>query len=208
MATRFKMNKGWKRLEHALDPKQLTSTVRKHLRRAARLNGKLAEAAVRKEMSTGKFKPNAPLTVAIKGGRNEPLQGYRTGSPMFKAITSQIIDDHTVFIGVLQANEQYNIALVVHEGATIEVTDAMRGLFSILAAAERDPKIEKKLTGRARELWDQMPGGWYPLKPSTKAIIIPKRPFIEQAFKQAKLQKQVKLNWEQAIEAAMKEQAG
>ena len=42
----------------------------------------------------------------------------------------------------------------------------------------------------------------------TASIVIPKRPFIQQAFRNKDLHKQVQRNWQQALSAAMKEQAG
>lgn len=201
--TKFIMDKRWKRLEKKFGAAASRSLARKYLRKATMVIGKKAEATIRKEIETGKFEPNAPLTVGLKGGKNEPLKGTRPGAPLFKAITSKMIDDYTVFVGVLQTDDEYNIALAIHEGTTIGVTDKMRGLFHILSRHEADPSIP--LSERAQELWDAMPGGWKPLKPSTVAIIIPSRPFIQQAFDKGDMQKFAQKFWHDAFEAAIKE---
>jgi hypothetical protein len=198
---KIKMSNEWKRLKKALD--RNPAAVRKHLKRASAFIGKKGEALIRREISSGSYAPNAPLTIALKGGKNEPLIGDRTGSPLFKAITSTVVDDYTVFIGVLQQDDQYNIAIAIHEGATIGVSQKMRNLFYVLWMKEKDPTIE--LEGRARELWDKMSGGWKPLKESTKAIIIPPRPFIANAMNSGELQRMAEKFWNQAMVAAMHE---
>jgi hypothetical protein len=201
--TSWKLDKSWSRLEKQLGPGVVRATLKKHLRRASQLIGKKAEAAIRKEIASGKFAPNAPLTAALKGGKNEPLKGDRPGAPLFKAVTSKLIDDFTVFVGILQTSDEYNIAVAIHEGVAIGVTAKMRGMFFTLWRKEKDPSIE--LSERAQELWDKMPGGWLPLKDDTKAIIVPGRPFIQQAWNRGDIQKMAKQFWEQATAAALKE---
>jgi hypothetical protein len=202
-AAKFKMDKRWKRLEKQLGPGVVQPTLRKHLRRASMFIGKKGEALIREEIASGKFDPNAPLTVALKGGRNEPLIGDRPGAPFFKAITSKVVDDITVFVGILQQNKEYELAVMLHEGKVIGVTAKMRGMFFVLWRKETDPSIV--LSDRAQELWDKMPGGWKPLKESTKAIVIPGRPFIRQVWNKGEMQDMAKKFWDQAMAAAMKE---
>jgi len=204
MAASFKKTgKGWKRLEMMAKPGHMNSVMKKHLKRATMMNGKLAEARVRDGIKMGAFVANRPLTAALKGG-NEPLKGTGTAQ-LFNAITSKAIDENTVFVGVMRTDSFYNIAFVLHEGTVIEVTDAMRGLFFILWQASEGKIDPSKLTGRAKELFDIMPSGWKPLKPETQAIIIPSRPFIKQAFADGTFQKKAKANWQQAMAAAFKE---
>lgn len=192
-------------MELAWDPKRMTSAMRKHLRRATAINGKFAEAEVRQVIKSGrKLERNAALTIAIKG-ENKPLVGLT--SEMFRAITSKVINDTAAFVGVLRTDDAFNIAEIVHDGHTIAVTPAMRGMFFVLWKASEGSMVPSKLTGRAAELWDQMPGGWKPLRKSTTAIVIPSRPFIDIAFESVNLKKRVEGNWNMAIQAAMREQA-
>jgi hypothetical protein len=200
-SAKIKLSKDWKRLEKAMDKNG--PTIRKHIRRATAFIGKKGEAIIRDEIANGSYEPNRPLTVALKGGKNEPLKGDRPGAPLFKSITSKIINDFTVFIGILQTSKKYNIALTIHEGVAVKVTEKMRGLFYILWLKEQRPSIE--LTGRAKELWDKMPGGWLPLKASTTAIDIPSRPFIKNAWNKGGLQKLAVKFWDSALKAAFKE---
>lgn len=200
-ATKLKLSKDWKQLEKALS--KSGPTVRKHIKRASMLIGKKGEALVRQEIAGGSYEPNRPLTVALKGGKNEPLKGDRPGAPLFKSITSNVVDDFTVFIGILQTDSGYNIALTIHEGVSIKVTEKMRGLFYVLWLKGQRPSIE--LVGRAKELWDKMPGGWKPLKESTTVIVIPPRPFIKNVWNRGELQKLATRFWDGALAAAFKE---
>jgi len=200
-----KTGKGWKRLEVALKPTKYNAVVEKHLGRATKLNGQLAVAKVRDSIKKGQYAPNKPLTIALKGS-TKPLVG-RTAQ-LWQSITSRKMDKKTVFVGVLKTHGVYNIAVAIHEGVAINVTDKMRGLFFVLWMVSEGRMPVSDLQGRAKELWEQMPGGWKPLLASTTAIVIPARPFIKQAFGDSGLKRQAKANWSQALKAAHKELAG
>lgn len=198
---KIKLSKDWRKLEKALI--ESGPVVRSHIRRATAFIGKKGEALIREEITNGNYEPNRPLTVALKGGKNEPLIGDSAGAPLFKAITSKIINDYTVFVGVLQTNGIYNIAFTIHEGVSIKVTDAMRGLFYILWLKEKNPTIE--LEGRAKELWEKMPGGWLPLRATTNFIVIPSRPFVKNAWEGGEIQTIAVKFWNEALATAFKE---
>jgi hypothetical protein len=175
----------------------------KHISRATAFIGKKGEALIRQEISTGKFEPNKPLTVALKGGKNEPLKGDSPGAPLFKSIISQMVGPRAVFIGVLKTDGVYNIAVAIHDGASLTVTDKMRGMFKLLWLKEKNPNLI--LTGRAAVLWEKMPGGWKPLKKETKVIIIPPREFIGNVWNRGDLHAIAKKFWDGAVAAIFKE---
>jgi hypothetical protein len=207
MATTFKKTgPGWKKLEKALHPSQITTTVNRHLSAATKLNALLAIAKIRRSIASGNFKANRPLTAALKGD-NKPLVGTKHAQ-LYNSVTSKEIDPITTFVGVLRTAGVFNVAVTVHEGKTIKVTKKMRGLFEVLAKASQGRLSPSKLEGRARELWEEMPGGWKPLHPSTNYIIIPARPFIKAAFADGELKKLARQNWKQALAAAYREMAG
>lgn len=201
---RYTKTGGWTKWEHAITPRIFKATLDHHMRRASALNGKLAEKTIRQKIRAGGFQPNAPLTVLIKSS-SKPLVDNSTG--LFQAITSAVIDATTVFAGILQTSGEYNIALTLHEGATITVTPKMRGLFFWLWQASIGKLPPDKLSGRARELWERAPGGWFPLKDSTSHIVIPSRPFIEEAFRDTRMKQQAKKNWQAALKQTMRELA-
>lgn len=200
----FRKDAGWTIFANAVDPRVFEAKLKHHMSRATALNGKVAVAAVRKVIRNGAFAANAPLTVHIKGS-SKPLVDNGTG--LFQAITDEVQDHQTVFIGVNRNSDMYNIAMALHEGVTLRVTPAMRGMFFMLWQASTGAIPSSSLTGRAAELWERRPGGWKPLKESTSVIVIPGRPFLEQAFQDPTLRNTLRNNWTQAVQATLRELA-
>jgi len=154
----------------------------------------------------GGFEANAELTKEIKEA-SVPLVGGKVatgGINVFQAISSTMLDDYSVFAGVKFVSEAYDIAETIHGGAVIPVTEKMRTMFRVLWWASEGSIDPADLTGRAAELWRLKPGGWYPLEDSTKAIVIPPRPFIERAFADPELRREARRNWELAVSAALR----
>ncbi len=199
------VEKDWKRFGRALDSSRFRRIARKHLRKATDRNGLEAQAAIRRQIRAGGFEANATLTKEIKKS-GKPL--VDKGTSLFQAITSKIENDTSVFVGVLQTDSFYNIALSLHNGQAIPVTPKMRLMFRVLHWVSIGNMDPSELDGAAAELWRRKPGGWLPLKDSTVAIIIPPRPFIEAGFEEEKLKQRVRNNWNRALATAMKEQAG
>ncbi|MCH7726058.1 MAG: hypothetical protein IH991_06200, partial [Planctomycetes bacterium] len=168
------------------------------------LNGKLAERAIRRAIQSGGLDANAELTIMIKGS-SKPL--VDSGVGLFQAITSKVLDERTVFAGVLRTEAKFNIAIALHEGTEIKVTPAMRGMFFWLWQASIGAIPSSRLEGRASELWERAPGGWAPLKEGTSHIIIPSRPFMKQAFADGALKRKAKENWQMAVKKTMRELA-
>jgi len=196
----IKLTSGWKKLTKAIDPTAFTARGRVALRKGNGIAGLFAVRAIRKEIRSGAFPGNAPLTVSLKGS-SKPL--VDTGN-LFKAVTHQMIDDYTVWVGVLFTSGSYNLALTLHEGITIKVTERMRHLFELLFRASQGKMNPGSLTGRAAELWARSKRKeFFPLKPSTSQIVIPSRPFIKRAIESEELHRQVQNVWQAAIAAAM-----
>lgn len=209
MSFTFKKDKNWVKFRKALEPESAKKVIKKHMDRATRLNGKVFEKHVRESIKNDTFLANAELTEAIKND-NKPLVGVETGATLFKAITSRAIKTGSamksaVFVGVLRTNSFYNIALAIHNGKTIKVTDKMRGLFLALFLASQGRIDRSKLSKRGQDLFDYMSTGWKPLKRGTTRIIIPPRRFIDNVFKDPEATKIAQNNWKQALKAAFKE---
>jgi hypothetical protein len=202
--TKFKMDSGWKKWEHAIDPAVMKAKLRRNLFRATTKNGLIAVATIRNTIKAAGFEENKPLTVMIKSS-SKPLVDH--GASLFQAITHRVVDDTTVFAGIIQTSGEYNIALALHEGAIINVTDEMRGMFFYLWQVSSGALPPDRLQGRARELWERAPGGWYPLQPGTSSILIPSRPFIQQAFADRGMRMKARENWQNAIKQTMRELA-
>lgn len=224
MATGIKFGKGWRDLSAALKPGAFTKRLRDEVAKATALNGMLVAREMREAIKAGVDPANAALTVAIKGS-DKPLVDK---AALWKAITSKNLTWQTGFAGLLRGRrgtdgELINIGAVLHEGTTMRVTEAMRGLFLALANASQtgDPS---HLTGRALMLWERtkankappgrdksgrftkgesVPGFWKPLSPGTTAITIKARPWIEIAMKTPGLRAKLKRNWEAAVQRAI-----
>lgn len=195
---------GWKRFANALDPKQFQRKLHRNIKNANYFNGKLLATAIRKAIKGGGFEKNAALTVMIKGSGKKPLTDQ---GELFKSIAIVVNNDLELFVGIVKDDEQYDLALAVHDGAEIRVTPAMRGLFFSLWQASIGAIPSSKLSGRAAELWERSPGGWKPLKKSTTRIVIPGRPFTKEALEDDGLKAKMEKNWRWAVEKTLKEAA-
>lgn len=219
----------WQKMRALLNPTKFQAALKKNIRRATEINALIILKEIRKRVQEGGYSANAALTVLIKGS-SKPLVG--TGDDeLFKAVTHEMVNDFSAFIGVLKSargksgEPMVDVAAVIHEGMTIKVTDKMRGLFIALADATRPPerkwdkdpatgrftsrtatRKETPLTGRAKEIFDQIKGRGQvkPLKPSTTQIVIPPRPFIKSVFEDPKIQKRIQENWKKAIDSAIR----
>jgi len=199
--TGFKPDRGWARFSKAIDPRIFKSKSLHHLRRASAQIGVAGESVTRKNLESGSYEANAPLTIAIK---RSSLQLADRGA-LKKAITSKVIDPLTVFLGVLRTDRRYNIALTIHDGSEIKVTQRMRTMFHYLWLKSHDPTV--KLTGRALDLWDRFKGLWHKISLSTSVIVIPARPFMVSTFRDPALKKLAVTLWTRAINLTLRELA-
>jgi hypothetical protein len=182
--------KGFRELSDALALPKFRRRFKKQVRKATRKNGLIAEGAIKQQIASGDgMKPNSPLTEALKGS-SRPL--VDTGE-LQKSITHKLTAFDEVIIGVLRRVQKRNpktgkvdnlqdIAAILHNGATISVTPAMRRLF--FALSNEIPEVK-------------------PLSPKTTVIVIPARPFLLAAFS-PKFVAKYRRNWEEAIERAFR----
>ena len=199
----------WSPITALLKSEKLGPAIKREVGRATGLNARKVAAAIRAKIKEGMKPANAVLTLAIKVPSTKPLVNpSKMGGDLFQAITSEVETWDLAFAGVLKnvrgaGGGLVNLGELLHEGATIKVTPAMRNLFRLLANATnprprtgesssgRTPysgslaaaKTQAKLSGRARQLFDFNPGcQWKPLRDSTTHIRIPGRPFIREAL--------------------------
>lgn len=200
MKTRFLKDKGWKIYEKAMDGKNFDRLFKKNMRKAIKLNSLAAKRAIRHTIKKGDFTQNAPLTIMIKKS-NKPL--IDTKKKIFKSINHKILSNISVWVGVLKTSDEYKFVKLLNDGGVIPVTTKMRNMFKLLWKVSSGGINPAKLKGRAKELWERAPGGWLPLNKSTKAIVIPSRPFIDKAFKDKVLHSLVKKHWTEATTATL-----
>lgn len=184
--------------QNVTDANAFSRRLQKNIRRATGLNALAAAKKMRQVIQAGGLKANAPLTVALKGS-SKPLV---EGGDLFQSITVQQINEDEMFVGVLRTEGDFNLVEILHEGATIPVTPAMRWMFLMLAKVSDGLMDPSKLEGRAAELYSKFQG-WKPLAASTTAIVIPERPFVRITFEAPDLIALCKANWSAACQAAL-----
>ena len=176
----------WKGFAALLNPVAFTTRLEREVRRATIINARLVVREIRSEIKSGVPPKNAKLTLLLKKG-NKTLVG--DDANLWNSVGHELIDSFTAFVGVIKsgrgksAEDMVNIAEALHEGATIKVTNKMRGWFI----------AQSKKTG----------GAVRPLKPTTKVIVIPGRPFIRNVIKRVEVVRTINYNWSTAVSNAL-----
>jgi len=206
MATLFL--KGWKGFSKAIDPKHAGPILKKHVGRATARNGHAVRKLVRQYIKAGVPPENKPLTALFKKGSTHPITGT-PGADLFNSIASVVHDWRTAYVGATRAEGDANIAEIVHEGRVIKVTDKMRGMFWLLWLVSRGRVSPEKLTGRAAEIYQQTDGakGIKPIAKATQAIVIPRRPYLQDVIEDPTTHQVLDTNWTRAVAATLKEMA-
>lgn len=194
--TQFEI-RGISRLKSFFRPGNARKAVDAHVTKATGQNALLVVRAIRKKIQAGDFEGNASLTVAIKGSTKPLVHSGNT----FQAIT-HTLKGPNAFVGILRTAKEHDIAVMLHEGTELPVTERMRGLFYVLWLASVGSIPASELNGRAAELFSRYQK-WKPLKPSTTKIVIPGRPFIREAFEDRALRAKIAKNWANAVQAGM-----
>lgn len=196
---------GWKEFEMAIKGPKFEKALQKHVGRATTKSAQMLQKEVRKTIKQADFTKNAMLTVAIKRS-SKPLVDRGDLWQAVKAVTESW---KRATVGIKYMHNQYDIAKLLHDGGTVPVTEKMRTMFFYLWLASMSEQGLRTgpapvLSGRAAELFERFQD-WKPLRPSTRAIRIPARPFITNTVK--KQQKAVIDRWREAVDAAFKEVA-
>lgn len=206
---------GFDKLLVGLKSGNLRRNMRKHVGRATGINAHIMQAHMRKVIKSGTLAKNAALTMAVKRS-SKPLVDF---GDLWQAVTTYQKRWDLAFVGILRREAKYNIALFLHEGGNIPVTQKMRGLFFVLAQASATAQSREdrgrfmgatavSLSGRAEELFSRYKK-WRPLSVDTRVIKVPARPFAEIAFKEtpSSVTQQIRDNWARAIQRALADTA-
>ncbi len=195
----------------AMEPKNVESIFKRKIRVANRRIGKRTEKAMLRTIRGKGYERNAWLTQLLKG-ENDPLVGMGNAKHWSESIKSEMISssgDEGVFVGILTNDDFFEIARLLHNGWHFKVSKKMRGMFYLLWLAAKGSISASKLSGRAKELWDQMPrsqrAGWKPLKKETTVILMPERPFVDKTIQKSSFKPMVTGLWEKALEQTFKE---
>lgn len=207
--TSFRLTGKWKKLKLVVDASRFDKVLEGEVERATKANAITAAAAIRKRMTARVSPGNSAFTRLVKGSSKALIDD----GDLFLSVTHVMIDERTALAGVLRTardkrgEELANLAIILHEGATLGVTPAMRGLFMVLAKVGQGKMSSSELSGRAAEIAQRLGNRIRkikPLKASTNTIVIPPRPFLRRTFANRALLKQFKETWERALEGALK----
>jgi hypothetical protein len=190
-----KLEGPWQAWLDSIDPKKFEERLHAEVRKATLRNALIVKKEILRLIQQGNaYEPNSPLTLAIKAPRTKPLVH---GGDLFQAITTKLVDDFTAFVGLNRktaGDKAVNIAIVLHEGATIpkqgDVTQAMRA--AVFARAREN----KAGADHLQKITDSG-------QPAKKKWVIKPRPFIRKAIEKPSIQAQLQRNWSLAIGRAL-----
>ena len=180
--SRFERTGDWDRLARTLDPRRLREALVREVGQATRRNALLVRTEIRDRIRGKRYTANAALTVAIKGS-STPLVDTAL---LLQNVTDKVLSPFEAIVGVMRGavakdgGDLVNLGIVLHEGATVRVTAAMRRFFYFKAA--------------------EQPGRWFPLRATTQAITIPGRPFVRDVAEDQAVRGRVEANWHAAVE--------
>jgi hypothetical protein len=208
----FRLTGHWRKFARAIDPDRVGPALERNLQKATIVNAMYVISEIRRRIKRRAYERNSAFTVLLKRS-STPLVD---DSDLFNAVTHQVVSPTAVFVGVFRTARDEdgkslaNLAELLHEGGVIQVTTAMRNMFALLAAVGSGEVSKSELTGRAAEIAARLKGRikqMKPLKDSTRALVIPPRPFLRAVFKDPKVLKRVRKTWEKAVQDTLQGEA-
>lgn len=168
--------KGFERLGRVLNPRRVNRALAKNVKNANQLLGTWMVDEIRRGIREKRYVSNSPLTKILKNS-DMPLvdHGDLLGSAAY---------DHkgpwAFEVGVVKkSGKGANVAMILHEGATISVTDQMRAYFRWLAHHTK--------------------GQVKPLSSRTTTIVIRPSPYLRDAVFSRRALLKVQEEWMKAI---------
>lgn len=195
----MKLTGDWKRMEALL--KNGPAAAGREIRRATQFNAMKVQREIRQNIRNGKFEPNSSFTILTKRSSKPVVDS----GELFKAIAYKLLTDTRAEVGIIKTSGAANYGIIVHEGAVIPVTPAMRGMFYALARYSEGSLDYSELGERAQEIVDHAKRGakFKPLDKMTTRLLIPGRPFIRDVIEDPALQLQISANWLKAVSYAI-----
>lgn len=175
----------WKALAVGLKPSHFRMLLEKNVGMATRQNAEAARSAIQGKIKEGMSPGITELSqMHHKGSGKQSDKPLVDQGDLWMSIATEIASPFEAFAGLIKGADKYNIGSVLHDGATIAVTDRMRAYFRYLAS-ESGGQIK-------------------PLRPTTNAIVIPPRPFVTEAYTPA-LSNEFQKRWQMATQQALRE---
>jgi len=196
----------WKAVDKKLRASYLQQRLDIYIPPGLKRAAKAAEAEIQRAIRGRRYIANAPLTTGIKGSSN-PLVDT---DAMAASVTRRVEDWNVVWVGVPSGNtssgaDRTSIALALHRGERIRVTQKMRAMFVALSRVSDKKMSPGRLRGRAAALYAKNPSfQWRPIRRRKRFLRIPKRPFMQRAFMSGRTRKAFVAELRVAVAAAFK----
>jgi hypothetical protein len=225
----LKLTGAWASYLKVLDPVEFQERLEHEVRRANDRIGRQFMARARRAIRDGKYAPNSPITVILKGS-SKPLVDK---GDLAQQISYEIVSWNEVRVGLTRAkvgSKNVNLGMILHEGATIDVEKHPAVRRRLWAMVREALGPGRKLNGRQRasigaaaQSLGMALGGKKPRKkpmskrqlgamwaskgkvPGTgkKVWVIPARPFIREPLTDAAFTKWVRGEWVAAAGRAL-----
>lgn len=185
------------------NPARARALLKEEFERAGEVVGMTLERNMRRVIQAGRFQPNAPMTVALKGS-SKPLIG--PGEPrLWKAITHKVQatpNGASIHVGVMRTHREANIARIVTEGRVVTVTRRMEIMFRVLRSIQLG--YGGALTSeRARQLFNESKGQ-FPVLQEGSTFAIPARNFGLVVLRDPETKRVAEREFSQAVMNALK----
>lgn len=149
-AGRVRLFGAWSELEKAIDPRDFRKRLDRELAKSFQRIGAKFVGVARAAITAEKYAPNSPITVILKGS-SKPLVDRGT---LYQGITYQVgLDARSVRLGVVRQRsgaEVVDLALILHEGATIDVRRHPQVARKVWAMVGEALRASGALTARRR----------------------------------------------------------
>jgi len=204
----IKLFKGWDQFASATDPKRFRRALARKMQKATELNCIEVRKAIAKEIRQKHFDKNSRLTVLFKmaqkplvggnmgiGSEVKTGGGTDSGGTMLNSLGHTVTSPFEGYVGVVRTRGGFNIALIVHEGATLNMTEKRKKWLNIAinSALKKQGMLYLKSKGKKATY---STGG--------AAMHIPKRPFIVQVMQVKALQMKIIDRWATAASEALR----
>lgn len=225
----LKLTGAWSSYLKVLDPVEFQHRLEHEVRRANQRIGIQFQARARRAIRDGKYHPNSPITVILKGSskplvnKGDLVQQISYDQPTWNEVRVGLIKQKT-------GAKPINLGHILHEGATIDVTlhpNVRRKVWAMvrdaLGPGRRLNQLQRQSVGAAATSLGMALGGKKPRKkpmskrqlaamwanvPSVsgggkKIWVIPARPFIREPLEDGAFQKWVRGEWVAAASRAL-----
>lgn len=227
MSSATRLSAEWNDLLRTLEPNSFKRRLAHNLERAGHRVGREFVRIARGMIRSAEYAPNSPITIMLKGS-SKPLVDK---GDLFQGIGYELDGPYNIRMGLLKrrvGQQVVNVGLVLHEGATIDVSahpQVRRKVWAMVrkaAGAERlaklNPRSRKAVTKAAADLGIKATGrsrrgmfgamkaaGKLQARPAggtgRQVWVIPARPFLSTPATSADFNKAIELHYSEAIRA-------